>query len=127
VVLGPGAHGHRDDLGSHPFVMVYAVVLWYLPVQCAGYLLSGWLVARLHRSCRHLAVFAFMTTVLVRSAWNTTYLFRLSKVVGSEWNPYFAVQMALGALPLLILLGGSLSRRSIGPRELRPRELRFRN
>jgi ABC-type phosphate transport system permease subunit len=72
-------------------------------------------------------VFAFMTTVLVRSAWNTTYLFRLSKVVGSEWNPYFAVQMALGALPLLILLGGSLSRRSIGPRELRPRELRFRN
>ncbi len=106
------------NLGSHPFVMLYAVVLWYLPVECAGYLLSGWVVGRLHRSCRHLAVFAFMTTVLVRSARNTTYLFKLSQVVGREWDPYFAVQMVLGALPLLILLGGSLSRR-VGPRELR--------
>jgi hypothetical protein len=55
-----------------------------------------------------------------RSARNTTYLFKLSQVVGREWDPYFAVQMALGALPLLILLGGSLSRR-VGPRELRLR------
>ena len=113
-------------LGSHPFVMFYAVVLWYLPVQCAGYLISGWVVGRLHRSCRSLAVFAFMTTVLVRSVAWQTQLFKLSRVVGGE-NPYLALQITLSALPLLILLGGSLSRRSLGPRQLRPRELRLRN
>jgi len=49
----------------------------------------------------------------------TTYSFRQSRVVGSD-NRYLAIQMALGALPPLILIGGSLSRR-VGPRELRLR------
>lgn len=97
------------NLGSHRFVMFYAVVLWYVPVRCAGCVLSGWVVGRLHRSCRTLAVFAFMTTVLVRSAWVTTYLFKLSRMIGSE-NPYFAVQVMLAALPLLILVGGFMAK-----------------
>ena len=107
-------------LGSHPFVMLYAVVLWYLPYQVTAYLLSGWVVGRLHRSSRSLAVFAFMTTVLVRGVWWQTHLFKLSRTIGSE-NPYLAIQVALTALPLVILLGGSLSRR------VRPRELRLRH
>jgi len=106
-------------LGSHPFVMLYAVVLWYLPYQMTAYLLSGWVVGRLHRSSRSLAVFAFMTTVLVQSAWATTRWFKAMTVVYNA-NPYLALQLASAALPLLILLGGSLSRR-VGPRELRLR------
>ena len=104
------------NLGSHPFVMFYAVVLWYVPVRCAGCLLSGWVVGRLHRSCRNLAVFAFMTTVLVRSAWVTTYSFKLSRIIGGDHH-YLAIQMALGALPLLILIGGSIAKpgRSLAP------------
>jgi hypothetical protein len=97
------------NLGSHPFVMLYAVALWYVPVQCAGFLFSGWVVGRCHRSCRNVAVFAFMTTVLVRSAWVTTYLFKLSRIIGSE-NPYFAIQVMLTALPLLILVGGFMAK-----------------
>ena len=104
-------------LGSHSFVMLYAVVLWYLPYQITAYLVSGWVVGRFHRTCRSVAVFAFMTTVLVRGVWWQTYLFKLSRTIGSE-NPYLAIQVALTALPLVILLGGSLSRR-VGPRELR--------
>ena len=107
------------NLGSHPFVMFYAVVLWYLPVRCAEYLFSGWVVGSLHRSCRSVAVFAFMTTVLVQSAWATTRWFKATTVMYSA-NPYLALQITLAALPLLILIGGSLSRR-VGPRELRLR------
>jgi len=98
------------NLGSHPFVMLYAVVLWYLPVRCAGLLLSGFVVGRLHQSGRRVAVFAFMTTVLVRSAWVTTYLFKLSRVLKSD-NPQFTLLTIMaGALPLLILAGGAMAR-----------------
>jgi hypothetical protein len=50
-----------------------------------------------------------MTIVLVRSAWVTTYWFKLSRVIGGE-RRYFAIQLALGALPLLILVGGWMAR-----------------
>jgi hypothetical protein len=106
-------------LASHPFVMLYAVALWYLPSKCAVYLFSGWVVGSLHRSCRSLAVFAFTTTVLVQSAWATTRWFKAMTFVYNA-NPYLALQLASAALPLLILFGGSLSRR-VGPRELRLR------
>ena len=54
------------NLGSHPFVMFYAVVFWYRPIALLGFVVSGWVVARLHRRCAIMTVFAFLTTVLVR-------------------------------------------------------------
>ena len=51
-----------------------------------------------------------MTTVLVRSAAVTTYSYKLSRLIKGE-NPYFAMQVMAAALPLLILLGGSMAKR----------------
>jgi len=60
------------SLGSHPFVMFYAVVFWYRPIALLGFVVSGWVVARLHRRCAIMTAFAFLTTVLVRQAWVQT-------------------------------------------------------
>jgi hypothetical protein len=96
--------------GSHPFVMFYAVVLWSRPVEIAGYLLSGWVVGRFHPSCRNVAVFAFMTTVLVHSAWLTAKWFKQMTAFYDDPG-YLGVQLALAAtLPLMILVGGWASR-----------------
>src|SRR4026209_1174562 len=60
------------SLGSHPFVMFYAVVFWYRPIALLGFVVSGWVVSRLDRRCAIMTAFAFLTTVLVRQAWVQT-------------------------------------------------------
>ena len=97
-------------LGSHPFVMLWAVVLSRRPFQVAGYLVSGWVVGRLHPGCRVSATTGFMVTVLIHSMWNTAA--RLSwhqkaydEVAFEGWIVAFA------ALPLVICIGGALSGR----------------
>ena len=97
------------NLGSHPFVMFYAVVLWFRPVEIVGYLFSGWVVGRSHQSCRNVAVFAFTSTVLIHSAWVTARWFKQMTAVYDDPG-YVGVQLALAALPLMILLGGRASR-----------------
>jgi len=96
------------NLGSHPFVMLWAVVLSGRPFQLAAYLLSGWTVARFHRRYSTMAVFWFMVTVLVRSAWQAANWFKLQARVYNEIA--FPIWMAaFAALPLIILLGGWLA------------------
>jgi len=105
------------NLGSHPFVMLWAVVLSGRPFQIAGYVVSGWMVARLHRRFRGMAVFWFMTTVLVRSAWDTANWFvNQSRVYDQIAFPVWMAASA--ALPLFIFLGGRLSDAPIRSRGL---------
>ena len=98
------------NLGSHPFVMLWAVALSGQPFQIAAYLLSGWVVGRFHRRCSNMAVFAFMATVLVRSAWTTTHWSTNQQRVYDQVA--FPVWMAaFGALPIIILVGGTFAQR----------------
>jgi hypothetical protein len=103
------------NLGSHPFVMFYAVVLWYRPMGLLGFLVSGWVVARFHRSCRSMAVFAFLTMVLVRQAWVETGMWRNSLRAYGRYPAYPVWEIGLAALmPFAIIAGLALNARGRG-------------
>jgi hypothetical protein len=99
------------SLGSHPFVMFYAVVFWYRPIALLGFVLSGWVVARLHRPCAIMAVFVFLTTVLVRQGWVQTANWMHSLQVSGHYPSYPAWEIGFTVLmPFGIVLGAAIAR-----------------
>jgi hypothetical protein len=94
-------------LGSNPVVMMWAL-WWTIPQRVVGYVLCGWMVARLHPTCRSMAVFTFMATVLVLSAWREATVVRIQwQLYGHQMDPMLT--LVSGALPLVILFGGLAS------------------
>jgi hypothetical protein len=93
--------------GSHPFVMLWAVQLWFRPIEAAGYLIAGWLVGVTHPNNRRTAVVAFTLLLLVLSAWETAYRFWHDLVWITHRVPdYWGLSLLFALLPLLALVGG---------------------
>jgi hypothetical protein len=88
---------------THPFPMIWATQLWSRPSMALSFLISGWVVGRLHRDNRPAMLIAFTFTVLVWSINNDAMEFlRPSSIPAS----YHLVRLILTPLPLLILIGG---------------------
>ena len=95
-------------LGSHPFVMLWATQLWTRPLQAASYVLCGWIVAKTHRQSAEIILATFMATVLVRFAIATAQYFAVQhRIYDHVAHP--EIEITFMALPLLILVGGSLA------------------
>jgi hypothetical protein len=88
---------------THPFPMIWATQLSTRPSMALSFLISGWIVGRLHRHNRPAMLIAFMLTVLAWSIYNDAMrLLRPSSIPMS----YHLVRLLLIPLPLLILVGG---------------------
>ncbi|MBM3821012.1 MAG: hypothetical protein FJW14_18630 [Acidimicrobiia bacterium] len=92
---------------THPFPMMWATQLSYRPALALGYLISGWTVARLHRTHRPAMLVAFTMTVLLWTGYDEVQrsLTRSTPVLYPVFDVVFA------PLPLLILVGGVWSAR----------------
>jgi len=98
-------------LGSHPFVMLWAVQLWMRPLQAATYLICGWVVAKTHQRSAPIVLSVVMALLLVRAALLTV------QWLAHQWHTYGriaypGVEIAFTALPLLVLVGGWIAIRS---------------
>lgn len=94
-------------LGSHPFVMLWATNFSGWPRMIAVNLISGWIVARLHR--RHAGVLLAFVLVTFGQAF--------AKALSIALNPYanrpalvFYVISRTFIPPLFILIGAILAR-----------------
>jgi hypothetical protein len=88
---------------THPFPMIWATQLSSRPAMALSFLISGWIVGRLHRHCRPAMLIAFMLTVLAWSMYNDAMsLLRPSSIPTS----YRFVRLVFTPMPLLILIGG---------------------
>jgi hypothetical protein len=88
---------------THPFPMIWATQLSTRPAMALSFLISGWVVGRLHRHHRPAMLIAFTLTVLAWSMYNDAVrLLRPSSIPTS----YQFVRLMLTPMPLLILIGG---------------------
>ncbi len=101
-------------LGDHPFVMLYATQLQFVPSGCLAFLLAGWAVGRTHASHRPAALLAFVATVLVLFVSATglvTAIGGAQAIPGPLRGVLFMRLSAFWstgfiAVPMLVLLGG---------------------
>jgi len=100
--------------GSHPFVMLWATTLRFLPAGCIGFLISGWLVGRLHSSHPAAMLTAFSGSVVTLFAFSSEIV---ALIGGPRAIPYplrsvffmelsFFWHAGFMAVPAFILLGG---------------------
>jgi hypothetical protein len=88
---------------THPFPMIWATQLSTRPAMALSFLISGWVVGRLHPHNRLAMLTVFMATVL---AWGIYHdEMRRIRPTGIE-APYHFVRLMLTPMPLLILVGG---------------------
>jgi hypothetical protein len=98
---------------THPFPMMWATQLSTRPAQTLGFLISGWVVARLHRAHGPAMLMAFTGTVVLWTAYVEVHaaLMRTTPV------PYPLLDVLLKPLPLLILVGVMWTSQANRPRQ----------
>jgi MFS family permease len=93
--------------GSHPFVMLWATNLFFWPRMITVNLISGWIVARLHR--RHAGVLLAFMLVTFGQAFAHALSIALLPYANRP-NPVFYVISQTLIPPLFILIGAFLAR-----------------
>jgi len=88
---------------THPFPMIWATQLTTRPAMALSFLISGWVVGRLHHDNRLAMLTVFMVTVFAWSIYHDEM--RRMRPAGVA-APYHYVRLMLTPMPLLILIGG---------------------
>jgi hypothetical protein len=95
-------------LGSHPFVMLWATNLFFWPGMITVSLISGWIVARLHR--RHAGVLLPFMLVMFGQAFAQALSIALNPYANRPALVFYALSRTF-IPPLFILIGAIWARR----------------